>query len=83
MDRSVEEKMMAYMRPMFGDMARKTIESQKEKLGLTKGELSYEQYMKIVEAIRTLTRKMAGPGIAENIQRGLANILDEERGQSA
>ncbi|MFO7618124.1 MAG: hypothetical protein R6W91_00425 [Thermoplasmata archaeon] len=79
MDRSVEEKMMNYMRPMFGDMARKTIENQKEKLNLTKGELSYEQYIQIVEAIRTLSHKMAGPGIAENIRKGLIKILDEQK----
>ena len=78
MDRSVEEKMMAFMRPMFGDMARKTIETQKEKLNLTKGELTYDQYLQIVESIRKLCFKMAGPGIAENVRKGLVQILDEE-----
>jgi hypothetical protein len=71
--------MMEFMRPMFGDMARKTIEKQKEKLNLTKGELSYDQYTQIVDAIRILTFKMAGPGIAENIRKGLIKILDEQR----
>ena len=79
MDKSVEEKMMAFMRPMFGDMARKTIEKQKEKLDLTKGELTYEQYLKIVDSIRMLCLKMAGPGIAENIKNGLIRILEEEK----
>ena len=79
MDRSVEERMTEQMRPMFGDMARKTIENQKEKLGLTKGELSYEQYVQIVESIRMLCFKMAGGAIAEKMRRGLVQILDEER----
>jgi hypothetical protein len=79
LDRTVEEKMMEFMRPLFGDMARKTIETQKEKLELTKGELTYEQYIKIIEAIRVLCMKMAGPGIAENIRKGLVKILDDEK----
>jgi hypothetical protein len=79
LDRTVEEKMMEFMRPMFGDMARKTIETQKEKLGITKGELSYDQYLQVVESIRKLSMKMAGPGIAENIRKGLLKILDEEK----
>ncbi len=77
MDRAVEEKMMEFMKPMFGDMARKTIEKEKEKLDLTKGELSYEQYLQIIIAIQHLTQRMAGPGIAENIKSGLVRILDE------
>lgn len=78
MDRTVEEKMMEYMRPMFGDMARRTIENQKEKLKLTKGELSYEQYVQIVESIRDLSLKMAGNAIADRIEKGLLQILKAE-----
>ncbi|MBA3045066.1 MAG: hypothetical protein KKH41_00320 [Candidatus Thermoplasmatota archaeon] len=79
MDRSVEEKMMNFMKPMFGDMARKTIENQKEKLNLTRGELTYEQYAKIVDSIYTLCMKMAGAAIADKMRNGLLQILDENR----
>lgn len=71
--------MTEFMRPLFGDMAGKTIESQKEKLKLTRGELSYEQYVRIVDSIFNLCQKMAGAAIAGRLQKGLMEILDAER----
>jgi hypothetical protein len=79
MNINTEIKMMEFMRPLFGDMARKTIENQKEKLNLTKGELSYEQYVQIVESIRDLCFKMAGNAVAEKLRNGLMQIVDAER----
>jgi hypothetical protein len=76
---STEKKMMEFMRPLFGDMARKTIENQKEKLNLTKGELTYEQYVLIVESIRNLCFKMAGGAVAEKLRHGLMQIVEAER----
>jgi len=79
MDKCVEERMMEFMRPMFGDMARKTIENQKEKMNLTRGELTYAQYIQIVDSIHVLCVKMAGGPIADKIKKGLIQILDEEK----
>ena len=74
-----EKKMMDFMRPLFGDMARKTIENQKEKLNLTKGELTYEQYVQIVESIRNLCFKMAGSAVADKLRKGLMQIIEIEK----
>ena len=61
--------MMEFMRPMFGDMAGRAIENQKAKLKFTKGELSYDQYVKVVDSIRGLCAQMAGGPIADRIKR--------------
>jgi hypothetical protein len=79
MDKSVERKMTEFMRPIFGDMAGRTIDNQKLKLELARGELSYEQYVRIVESIFQLCQKMAGVAIASRVQKGLMEILDAER----
>jgi hypothetical protein len=79
MDKSVEAKMTEFMRPIFGDMAGKAIESQKAKLDLSKGELTYEQYSKLVDSIFQLCQRMAGATIAGRLQKGLMEILEAER----
>ena len=76
MDNEVENKMMEFMKPLFGDMAQKTIDNQKTKLDLEGGDLSYEEYMKIAESIRDLCRKMAGNAIADKIYGGLMEIIE-------
>jgi len=75
---ATEKKMMEYMRPLFGDMAKKTIDSQKEKLDLTKGEPTYEQYIEIIESIGNLCFKMAGTAISEKVKKGLLEIVQSE-----
>ena len=79
MDIATEKKMMEFMQPLFGDMARKTIENQKEKLKLTKGELSYDQYVQIVKSIKDLCLKMAGAAVANKVEQGLMQILEAEK----
>ena len=79
MNSGIEKKMMEFMRPLFGDMAKRTIENQKEKLNLKKGELTYEQYVQIIESIRDLCFKMAGGAIAEKLRLGLMQIVEAER----
>lgn len=79
MKTDIEKKMIVFMRPLFGDMARKTIENQKEKLNLMKGELTYEQYVQIVESIRDLCNKMAGNAVAEKLRKGLMQIIETEK----
>lgn len=79
MGSSIEKKMIEFMRPLFGDMARKTIENQKEKLKLTKGELTHDQYIQIIKSVRTLCYKMAGGPVADKLEAGLMQILDAER----
>jgi hypothetical protein len=78
MGNSTEKKMTEFMQPLFGDMARKTLERQKEKLRLNKGELTKEQYAQIVEAISDLCLKMAGAAISEKVRKGLMEIVRAE-----
>ncbi|MBI5001027.1 MAG: hypothetical protein HZB92_05815 [Euryarchaeota archaeon] len=77
---NVDEKIVAYMKPLFGDMAERTVGVQKEKLGLTKGELSYDEYKRVVTSIVALCRGMAGDAIARKIEDGLNGIISESRG---
>jgi hypothetical protein len=72
----IESQMIEFMRPLFGDMAEKTMENQKRKLGLEEGKPSLEDYQKIAEAIRDLCRHMAGDAIAIKIYGGLLELLD-------
>ena len=74
----VEEKMTEFMRPLFGDMAQKTIENQKEKLDLSGKSLTNEQYVEVAESIRDLCKRMAGNAIADKIYTGLMEILEAE-----
>lgn len=73
----IEAKMEEFMKPLFGDMAHKTIENQKDKLGLGQ-KLGREEYIQIAESIRDLCRRMAGNGIADKIYTGLMEILEAE-----
>lgn len=73
-----EKKMIEFMQPLFGDMAKRTIDNQKEKLHLTKGELTKEQYAMVVCAICDLCQKMAGPSISDKVRKGLMEIVKAE-----
>ncbi|RLJ02079.1 MAG: hypothetical protein DRP08_04865 [Candidatus Aenigmatarchaeota archaeon] len=73
----IEVKMEEFMRPLFGDMAQKTIENQKDKLGMGK-KLAHDDYIKVAESIRDLCRNMAGNAIADKIYMGLMEILETE-----
>jgi hypothetical protein len=77
---NVDDKIVAYMKPLFGDMAERTVGVQKEKLGLKKRELSYEDYKRVVTSIVALCRGMAGDAIARKIEDGLTGIINESKG---
>jgi hypothetical protein len=72
---SIDSQMVDFMRPLFGDMAERTIEVQKQKLGIKKKILSTEDYIKMVIAIKDLCKQMAGDAIANKISEGLNEIL--------
>ena len=75
MDKEIENQMMEFMKPLFGDMAQKTIDNQKAKLELGE-ELSQGDYKKMAESIRDLCKKMAGNAIADKIYSGLMEIIE-------
>ena len=77
MNKDIEIKMEEFMKPLFGDMAHKTIENQKAKLELGE-EINHQDYVAVAESIRDLCRKMAGNAIAEKIYGGLMEILEDE-----
>ena len=74
----LENEMVKFMHPLFGEMAAKTINIQKKKLGLEGDKLSYDEYVELVEAIRLLCKSMAGDAIASKIYDGLKTIIDTE-----
>ncbi len=78
MPSATEKKMIEFMQPLFGDMAKRTIDNQKEKLHLAKGELTKEQYAQVVMAISDLCQKMAGPSISDKVRKGLMEIVKAE-----
>ena len=77
MNKDIETKMEEFMKPLFGDMAQKTIDNQKTKLELG-DEINQEDYAAVAESIRDLCRKMAGNAIANKIYDGLMEILEDE-----
>ena len=76
MDVELENRMIEFMRPMFGDMAEKTIENQMNKLGVEREDLTKEDYLKVAQAISDLCSHMAGEAIARKIRNGLMEILE-------
>ncbi|MEW5937881.1 MAG: hypothetical protein AB1665_08735 [Candidatus Thermoplasmatota archaeon] len=76
---NIDAEIVQFMKPLFGDMAESTINVQKEKLGLRKDELTYEEYMKVVRSIVALCHRMAGAAIASKIEDGLVRILNEAK----
>ena len=77
MNKDIESKMEEFMKPLFGDMAQKTIDNQKAKLELGE-EINRQDYMAVAELIQDLSRKMAGNAIANKIYNGLMEILEDE-----
>ena len=71
----IESKWEDYLKPLLGDMAPITINSQKDKLGLH-GELSGDDYVELAEGIKELCAEMAGDVIAAKIYDGLLSIID-------
>ena len=77
MNENIETKMEEFMKPLFGDMAQKTIDNQKAKLELGE-EINRQDYKEVAESIRDLCKKMAGNAIADKIYDGLMEILEDE-----
>ncbi len=77
MNENIETKMEEFMKPLFGDMAQKTIDNQKAKLELGE-EINRQDYVAVAESIRDLCKKMAGNAIANKIYDGLMEILEDE-----
>ena len=67
------------MQPLFGEMADKTLELQKKKLGIENKELCYDDYVNLIDAVRKLCKSMAGDAIASRIYEGLKGILEEQK----
>ena len=80
MSEELEKQMEEYLRPLFGDMAPITIETQKEKLGLGDA-VSKNDYLKVAEEIKKLCGDMAGEIIAKKIYDGLISMIEKEENQ--
>ncbi len=74
----MDSEMVKFMQPLFGEMADKTVELQKKKLGIDEKELGYDDYVKLIDSIRSMCKTMAGDAIANKIYEGLKDILDKE-----
>ena len=77
MNKNIETKMEEFMKPLFGDMAQKTIDNQKAKLELGE-DIDRQDYVAVAESIQDLCRKMAGNAVADKIYNGLMEILENE-----
>lgn len=72
----LEERMVEYLKPLFGDMATLTFEMQKDRLNLDKEGLSVDDYILIAKEVRTLCKEMAGEVLADKIYNGLIDIIE-------
>jgi len=72
---NVDTEIEDFLRPLFGDMAPITVETQKEKLGLG-GDLNAEDYKKVADEIRRMCEDMAGEIIASKIYKGLLSLIE-------
>ena len=70
----LDAQLANYLKPLFGEMAEKTLQLQKERLGL-KGELGRDGYLSVVKSIVSLCRTMAGDAIARRMEDGLTKIV--------
>ena len=75
---NVDNKLEEFLKPLFGDMATMTIETQKEKLGISGPDLTQDQYMDLAEEIKELCEDMAGTLMAQKIYEGLIAIVTED-----
>ncbi|MFH0816846.1 MAG: hypothetical protein V1934_08560 [Methanobacteriota archaeon] len=73
---NVDAKLADYMKPLFGEMAERTVQLHKERLGL-RGELSRDNYISIVKSISSLCRTMAGEAMARRMEEGLTRIVEQ------
>jgi hypothetical protein len=77
---NIEREMVEFMKPLFGDMAEKTLLVQKDKLGFgLDPDLSSDDYLKVIKSIGNLCRAMAGEAIARKMEDGLSRIVAQSR----
>jgi len=72
----IEARIVEYMKPLFGEFAVSALQQQKAKVGLSESP-SRVEYMRLVEAIRTMCAQVAGPVVAANMHAGLVTIIRE------
>ena len=72
----LEKRIVDYMRPLFGEFAATAFAQQKAKLKLGDA-AAPEEYLLLVEEIRTMCNQVAGPAVAEKIYTGLVAIVRE------
>jgi len=72
----LEKRIVDCMRPLFGEFAATAFAQQKAKLKLGEG-AAPEDYLPLVEEIRTMCDQVAGPAVAEKIYTGLVAIVRE------
>ena len=74
---NLDDKFEEFLKPLFGDMAKLTVDKQREKLQFD-GELSKDQYLDLAEEIKVLCEDMAGNLIAQKIYEGLVTIITDD-----
>ena len=72
----IENRMVEYMRPLFGEFASSALEQQKAKLGFSERPGAAE-YLRLVEEIRAMCAQIAGTSVAEKVYAGLVKIVKE------
>jgi hypothetical protein len=72
----IETRMVESLRPLFGDFAASALEQQKAKLGIG-ASMDRAEYLRLIEAIKTMCRQIAGPSIADRVYQGLVAIVSE------
>jgi hypothetical protein len=71
----VDAQLADFMKPLFGEMAQRTVQLHKERLGL-KGRLGRDDYISLVKSISSLCKTMAGDAIARRMEEGLTTIVE-------
>ena len=72
----LETRIVEHMRPLFGEFAATALQQQKAKLGLAE-QPGRDEYLQLVEEIRTMCDQVAGPAIAAKVYEGLVKIVKE------
>lgn len=80
-DGRIQHQLEAYLTKMFGTMVGPTIELQKKKLGITvpSNQMTVDDYLKIASALKVLCEQMAGELLAEQLYRGMLQIIEAEK----
>ena len=74
----IDSKMAEYMKPLFGEYAAAALQQQKTKLGIQEGS-GADDYMRLVDEIRTMCSQIAGTAVAEKVYKGLEEIVRGSR----